>query len=241
MEIYFGVIKFLLGLCLGSFVNMLTYRTALRYEITRNKLQGTNQKRSFCDHCGKQLKWFDNVPLLSWLLLKGKSRCCDKKLSISYPLVELLLGILFLVSDYWLWPIEVFLVFSLVFDLKYMILPDFSTYILIGWATIFNHFLLASLGSFLFLLILYLVTKGKGIGFGDVKLAIFMGMFLGFPKILVAYYLAFIIGAIIGVILIILKIKKRTDPIPFGPFLIGATGISWWWGDKLMEIIKIWL
>ena len=145
-----------------------------------------------------------------------------------------------MISDYWLWPVVVLLVFSLVFDLKYMILPDFSTYILIILAAIINHHWLAGLGSFLFLLVLYLATKGKGLGFGDVKLAIFMGLFLGYPKIILAYYLAFIIGAIVGVGLIILKIKKRTDPIPFGPFLIGATGICWWWGDKLIQLIKLW-
>ena len=135
----------------------------------------------------------------------------------------------------------VFLVFSAVFDLKYMILPDFSTIILVSSALLLwfsGHFsqwdyLISAILSFGFLGFLYLVTKKKGMGFGDVKLAFFMGLFLGWPKIIIAFYVAFIVGAAISLILIIFKKAGRKTQIPFGPFLILGTLIAWWWGEVL--------
>jgi prepilin signal peptidase PulO-like enzyme (type II secretory pathway) len=253
MEILLLIMIFVLGLCFGSFVNMLTYRIAVKYGLTKNKI--FNKNRSFCDYCGRQLNWYENIPVISWLVQKGKTRCCHKKLPILYPIVELLMGMLFV--TYFLlffnisWQfvlgflILVLLVFSTVFDLKYMILPDFATFILVGLALLiwitgdfgnWNYFLAAAGGS-LFLLILHLITKGKGMGLGDVKLAFFMGLFLGIQKTIVAFYVAFIVGAIIGVILMIFgKIKKKTQ-IPFGPFLILGTLMAWFLGSKIIELI----
>lgn len=255
------IIIFILGLCFGSFVNMLVYRIAVRYELKVHQVykvhQVKNKNRSFCDYCGKQLNWYENVPVISWLILKGKTKCCHKKLSLSYPVVELLMGILFLffyfVGAYGNTPLQfglglliiVFLVFSTVFDLKYMILPDFSTIILISSALVFwcsghfgewNYFLNALIAAG-FLLFLNLVTKGKGMGMGDVKLAIFMGLFLGFPKIIIAFYVAFIVGAIVGILLMIFKKAKKKTQIPFGPFLILGTFISWWWGEIILKLV----
>ena len=135
----------------------------------------------------------------------------------------------------------VLLVFSLVFDLKYMILPDFSTYILIVIAAIFFHNWLSGLGAGLFLLALHVGTKGRGLGMGDVKLALFMGLLLGWPKIILAFYIAFIVGAIIGVILMLLKKANRKTMVPFGPFLIGGTLVSWWFGDLIIKSVKLFL
>ena len=220
---------------------MLGYRTAERYGITNFKLRITNKDRSFCDFCGRQLKWYENMPIVSWVVQKGKTRCCHKKLPIEYPLVELGFGIIFAIIG----PrieliIATLLVFSAIFDLKYMILPDFSTYILIVIAAMFYQNWLSGLGGCLFLLVLYLITKGNGMGFGDVKLAIFMGLFLGFPKIVIAFYVAFILGAIVGLILIGLKIVNRKQPIPFGPFLIIGTVTSFIWGSDLMYYFSRW-
>ena len=243
---------FILGLCFGSFVNMLVYRTALRYKLTKSKFLISNDKRSFCDYCGKQLNWYENIPVFSWLVLKGKTKCCHKKLPISYPIVELMMGILFIINfqnfnlEFILGLIIiVLLVFSLVFDWKYMILPDFSTVILIitsflilliNKENIFLNLLTALVASG-FLLILNLITKGKGMGMGDVKFALFMGLFLGYPKTIVAFYVAFIVGAIYGVALMVLKKAKRKSQVPFGPFLILGTLIAWWWGDSIISLI----
>ena len=252
---------FVLGLCFGSFVNMLVYRTAVRYKLINNyKLRINNKSRSFCDYCGKQLNWYENIPVFSWLVLKGKTKCCHKKLPIAYPIVELMTGLLlilnfqFLISNdqlKWLTVllssiIIVFLVFGAMFDLKYMILPDFSTVILITVAflgVVFDEkniipYLLSALIASGFLLILNLITKGKGMGMGDVKLAIFMGLFLGPQKTIVAFYVAFIVGAIWGLILMALKKAKKKSQIPFGPFLILGIFVAWWFGEKIIQLIQ---
>lgn len=255
------VIIFVLGLCFGSFVNMLVYRVAVEYGLTKgdHKSRPYNNNRSFCDYCGRQLGWYENIPVVSWIIQKGKTRCCRKKLPVLYPIVEIIMGILFLIydlrfmiqeSNIILWilglVIIVFLVFSGVFDLKYMILPDFSTAILVISAFVWLMVgaihelplhLLSAAGSFLFLYFLYLITKKRGMGFGDVKLAIFMGLFLGYPKIIVAFYVAFIVGAVIGSFLLIFnkKMNKKT-PIPFGPFLILGTLVAWWWGNQIIGL-----
>lgn len=263
MEIGLLIIIFVLGLCFGSFVNMLIFRVAKNYKLESRKLKVKSKNRSFCDYCGSQLNWYENIPVISWIIQKGKSRCCDKKLSVLYPIVELFTGILFLLNFQFLisnfqiinfqtiiqifisFLIIVFLVFSAVFDLKYMILPDFSTGILVISAlalwSISNtgnwNYILSSILSFGFLGFLYLITKKRGMGFGDVKLAIFMGLFLGYSKIIVAFYVAFVVGAIVGLILIIFKKAKRKTQIPFGPFLILGTLVAWWWGEAIIKLI----
>jgi len=243
---------------------MLVYRTAERYELESRKFKVKSKKRSYCDYCGKQLRWYENIPVLSWIFLKGKSKCCHKKLSILYPVVESLMGILMvlvvnhfhifsnqlsieikLVQLFWLVLVLTLLMFLVVFDFKYLILPDFAVFILIiisFLGVLFDEpqilpYLWSALGSFSFLGILYLVTKGKGIGFGDVKLAIFMGLFLGWPKIVVAMYLAFILGSIFGLVGIMLKKINRKSHIAFGPFLILGTIIAWIWGNIIFDLI----
>jgi len=261
MQLLIGFFVFVLGLCFGSFINMLVYRTAVDYKLEKKKFKVKGEKRSFCDYCGRQLEWSENVPILSWLIQKGKTRCCGKKLPVSYPIVELLMGILFLIYEMMMTPrsggasvlfifgllIIVFLVFSAVFDLKYMILPDFSTIILIVLSflgVIFDEaniipYLLSALVASGFLLILNFFTKGKGMGMGDVKLAIFMGLFLGHPKTIVAFYVAFIVGAIFGLILMILKKANKKSQVPFGPFMIFGFFVAWWWGEKIVELIGL--
>lgn len=256
---------FILGLCFGSFVNMLVYRTARRYQLESRKLKVKIGKRSFCDYCGRQLSWHENIPVVSWLVQKGRTSCCGKKLPLFYPIIEVMMGILFVIFSFkglvnlsngqvieqiqslsFQTGIQMlagliiitFLMFSALFDIKYMILPDFSTVILIVAAVILlltDKLDLASLGnnllsaavSFGFLYFLYLVTNKKGMGFGDVKLAFFMGLFLGYPKIILAMYLAFISGALFGLILMIFKKADRKTKMPFGPFLILGVLLAW--------------
>lgn len=261
MEILLIIIIFVLGLCFGSFVNMLVYRTAVKYRLMKgdHKSRPYNESRSFCDYCGKQLKWYENVPVVSWLVLKRKTKCCHKKLPVSYPIVELGTGILFVINFQFLisndqlnWLtvllssiIVVLLVFNAVFDWKYMILPDFGTIILVIcgliliWASHASPVqnILSALVAAGFLLILNLITKGKGMGMGDVKLAMFMGLFLGYPKIIVVFYVAFIVGAIYGLILMIFKKAKKKSQVPFGPFLILGTMVTWWWGEQIIKFL----
>lgn len=262
MEFLLVIIIFVLGLCCGSFVNMLVYRVAINYRLESRKFKVKNKNRSFCDYCGKQLRWGENIPVVSWVIQRGKTRCCQKKLSVLYPIVEFTTGILFLLNfqflisnfqliNFWIivqlcmgFLIIVFLVFSAVFDLKYMVLPDFSTIILVFsalvlWCSRFFgdwNYLWSAVGSFLFLDFLYLITKKKGMGFGDVKLAIFMGLFLGYPKIIVAFYVAFVVGAGLSLVLIVLKKATKKTQIAFGPFLIFGSLVAWFWGDQLISL-----
>jgi leader peptidase (prepilin peptidase) / N-methyltransferase len=133
------------------------------------------------------------------------------------------------------------LVFSAVFDWKYMILPDFSTYILVILALMFHyHNWWVGVLSMGFLLSLHLLTKGNGMGMGDVKYALFMGLLLGGADVMIAFYIAFVTGAIVGVILLLMKKLKKKSHIPFGPFLIGGTFVSWYWGQEILLYLYRW-
>jgi len=129
--------------------------------------------------------------------------------------------------------------------LKYMILPDFSTVILLISALalwfISNtgrwEYFLAAVGAVGFLGLLYLITKGKGMGLGDVKLAVFMGLFLGGQKTILAFYMAFVIGALVSLILMIFKKANRKTLIPFGPFLILGILVAWFWGNEIIKFL----
>ncbi|MFA6007210.1 MAG: prepilin peptidase [Candidatus Shapirobacteria bacterium] len=257
MNLFLEIMVFVLGLCIGSFINMAVYRTAKKYKILKSKdLKIKNKNRSYCDFCGRQLNWFDNIPVLSWLFYRGKSRCCGKRLPLLYPVVEIITGLLFLlnyelsITNYELLIIN-FLIFGLLifeaaFDFQYMTLPDATAYALIILAAIRwiligmpVSYLVYAVISALFIFILHKIKikDQEAMGDGDIFLAGFMGLFLGFPNIIVAFYVAFIVGAIVGVILIKLKKVGRLSPIPFGPFLILGTIIAYYWGEKIIQII----
>jgi len=249
MSLLLGITVFILGLCVGSFINMALWRVG-------NKKSFFKEARSICDFCGKQLKWYDNIPVISWIRYRGKSRCCGKKLPLLYPIVEITTGLLFLLNlqstTFNLQLIVIFiilglLVFEAAFDFKYMMLPDATAWALIILAAlrwilsglpVIN--IICALISALFIFILHKIKiKGhEAMGDGDVFLAFFMGLFLGFPNIIVAFYIAFIVGAVVGAFLIYKKIIGRLSPIPFGPFLILGTIIAYYWGEKIIQIIK---
>lgn len=268
MNLFFLV----LGLSVGSFLNMAIYRTAKAYkipnfkkqfpnklQITKNKFQ--NKDRSYCDYCGRQLCWYENVPVLSWLIQRGKTRCCGNPLPWEYPVIEILTGIIFILISNLQFQISnefiifnllinlivvALLMFSLVFDLKYMILPDFANYSLIvislililgGYGNSSVQNIYVGLGSILFFFVLnrIKIRGSEAMGMGDVKYSLFMGLFLGWPNIVVAIYFAFVIGALLSIILLFFKIVKKENPIPFGPFLIVGTVIAKIWGDQLIK------
>jgi len=249
------ILVFILGLFFGSFLNVIIDRTG--------KKESFISGRSHCDFCKKELKWFDLIPLLSFLLLNGMCRYCGKKLSFQYPIVEIVTGILFLLSFIYslnLFPlgglsfIFVFL-FSVIvssslllvfmIDLKFGIIPDgiiiFSTaatFIYLLYTGNFLHNFLTGIGTAAFFLLLTVITKGKGMGMGDVKFAFLIGLLLGFPIALISIYLAFLTGAFLSIILILAGIKKfKKDTIPFGPFLAFCTLLSFFIGNKILEIL----
>ena len=259
MDITILFIVFILGICVGSFLNVLIDRIPNDESPFRG--------RSYCDKCKKTLRWYDLIPLLSYLYLKGKCRYCRAQISFSYPLVELITGVMFVLTFFYLKDLR-FTIYDLRFflnyfyyafilssfivifftDLKYGIIPDKILYPAVAAAAIFNfqfsifNFIFSALGAFIFFLALFLITKGKGMGFGDVKLSFLLGLVLGFPKIIVGLYLAFLTGAIIGSILIIWGEKKlKGGTIPFGPFLIIGAVLSIFFGEKITHLASLWL
>lgn len=243
---------FLWGLVWGSFINVLIYRLPRRLSVVWG--------RSFCPNCRKKISWYDNIPLLSFILLKGKCRSCQKPISWRYPLVELLTGVLFvftLEQIGLIGPISLIrLILSLILisgliaiffiDLDQQIIPDriifplailFSVYYLFTNPQLLIANCFMALISFSFFLLLLFITHGRGMGFGDVKFAFLIGLALGFPKTILALYLAFLTGALVGVILILAKKAKFGQKIPFGPFLSAATLVVFLWGEKIITII----
>lgn len=249
------ILLFIFGVCIGSFLNVVIDRS-----FRGESLLG----RSYCESCKRHLSGIDLIPLFSFLFLKGKCRACKVQLSLFYPLVELTTGVMFVVvygitnyklqiasfSEFFSFVLLLFVISSLIAiffaDLKYGIIPDIVLYPLTGF-TLFYQFLilksfilnplLAGVGAFLFFLTLYLITRGRGIGFGDVKYAFFMGLFLGFPAIVSGLYVAFLTGALVSLILVLLAKKKlRGGTVPFGPFLVIGTFVGWWWGAQILKI-----
>jgi len=244
---------FVLGLCIGSFLNCVVYRLE-----TKKSLKG----RSFCPKCKKQLCWQDLIPVFSFVFLGGKCRNCKQKISLQYPLVELATGIVFLLLFNFefvtiLYPsvrsiIEIcflFYVFSaliaiFIYDLKHYEIPDKilipAIVITLFYGLFFNFYvisshLLAAFAAFSFFFIIFWFSKGQWMGFGDAKFAILMGLLLGFPNTVVALFLAFFFGAIIGVILMIFEKKGLKSEIPFGPFLIFGVFLALIWGPKIIS------
>lgn len=248
----FYILIFILGLAVGSFLNCVIYRL--------KKNESFLKGRSYCPKCKHQLSWQDLIPLLSFFELRGKCRYCQKPISWQYPLVELATAILFVgvfhisfpnfLLSFYYFLISSFLIIIFVFDLNHYIIPDeiiypaiflaflydivYSYFILHNLNLIINSFY-SSLGASLFFLIIFLISRGKWLGFGDVKLAFFMGLFLGSPAILVSLFLAFFIGAIIGIGLISLKKKGLKSEVPFGPFLVTGTLIALFWGEQIVH------
>lgn len=223
---------FFIGLCLGSFSNVLIWRIPKGLSIGG---------RSVCRKCRNKISWFDNIPLLSFVLLYGKCRNCKSKISLRYPLVELLTGFIFLfiyLKFAYSYETLFFLLLSPILisiffiDLNHQIIPDelvFAGIIIVFlYRLLFpvnNSFYTAIFAGFLssfVLLVLHLITKGKGMGLGDVKFAILGGMMVGLNHVFFWFFMAFLTGAVIGCILILTKRYGLKSKIAFGPFLILA-------------------
>jgi leader peptidase (prepilin peptidase) / N-methyltransferase len=254
MEILFLCFLFFLGICIGSFLGVIIDRLPRGESISAG--------RSYCEFCKKKLTFFDLVPLFSFLFLKGRCRYCHKRLSWYYPLVEVTTGILFVLVGittgvlhttelvYYLFLVSV-LVAIFFIDLKYGIIPFALIlpavlvvlfYLLTTQQSLLVNNFFAALGAMGFFLTIFLVTRGRGMGFGDVVYAFLMGLLLGFPQIIVGLYIAFVSGAAISLILIVRKQKKmKGGTVPFGPFLVVGTLVSLFWGNRLIDIAMVYL
>lgn len=257
------VLVFVFGLIFGSFLNVIIDRVPRRVEIVR--------KRSYCDNCKKTLKWYDLIPLISFVILRRKCRYCQEKISWQYPLVELATGLLFLIifsrfADFTLTS-KYFFVFTylvyivgvllviFVIDIKYFIVPDkiilpaIIISILLSLVLPFNsmspvtassvagdYFIqkpalsasfLDSLFGIFFIgaifLTLFLVSRGKWLGFGDVKFGILAGIIGGFKGTITIFLLTFFSAALVGIILLLFCGAKLKTKIPLASFMSAAT------------------
>jgi len=235
-------IVLLFGLTAGSFLNCVVYRL----ENNQSFLTG----RSFCPKCKHVLAWYDLMPVLSFLLLGGKCRHCQKKISFQYPLVEIAVALLFLAIFYYRLPVfsyflSLFLIVIFIYDLKHYLILDKVIYPAIGLTLIYDllrfdlftnwNLLISAIGASGFFLLIVLASRGKWMGVGDIKLAFLMGLILGWPNILVALFFAFLSGATIGVGLVLARRKSFKSEVPFGPFLVAGTLVAMFYGQALIN------
>lgn len=217
---------FSVSLCVGSFLAAFTYRLERDLDFVSG--------RSFCDNCKKSLNWFDNIPLFSFLIYGGKSRCCNKKISIRYPLIELVTAVIFTLLFVFSFSPVYYIVFLITFsiliiDLETMIIPDELVWLLLiviltfQTNDLFLNIFVSLIASCVYLF-LNLVTKGKGMGLGDVKLAIPLSLFLGQLQVFNWFLTSFILGGIVATFLLLFKKANLKTKVAFGPFMI----ISFW-------------
>ena len=245
---------FIFGLIVGSFLNCVIYRLKTEESIVLS--------RSHCPQCGHRLNWKDLMPVFSFLFLKGRCRYCSKKISWQYPAVEIATGALFLLITIYDLRFTIYdfsslfeltfhliiaslLIVIFVYDLKHYLIPDKITYLVIAITFFYQLFqissfkallnpLVSALSASAFFAAIVLVSKEQWMGWGDAFLVFFMGLFLGFPNVLLALFLAFTFGALVGIVLIIFGKKKMKSQVPFGPFLVWATFISFFWGETII-------
>ncbi len=256
---------FFFGTLVGSYLDVLASRFSPERGF-KNSLRG----RSRCEGCKENLRWFELVPLFSFLIQRGRCRRCLSKLSPRYPIVEIITGLIFVLvplklglgfsTFLWLLLFPTLIVITII-DIRFKIIPDQLNLILLGigavevvFAQVYHNFGLlggkivgSALGSYalifwlndssawinylagalvgLFLFGgLYLFSRGRAMGMGDVKLAASLGLFVGWPDAIFSFAAAFIIGAMAGVVLLALGKKEMKDSLPFGPFIaIGMT------------------
>jgi len=262
------ILIFIFGSSIGSFINALVYRLRKNMPIARGA-------RSICPHCFVQLKWYENIPILSFIFLAGKCRSCQRKISWQYPLVETVTAVLFVISfslamKQWsneatvslfhcftvvvfYWTTIYFLIVIFLYDLKYYLIPDKISIPAIGTVLFFqliisfinnnyqlpitNYQLLvfsAIIGGGWFAL-QFFISKGKWVGGGDIRLGILMGLIVSWPQILTALFLSYVGGAVFAIPLLILKKKTLKSEIPFGVFLVPATIITMFWGERIIS------
>lgn len=240
------IIIFAFGVVIGSFLNVCIYRIPAHETIV--------SERSHCMRCGYQLAWFDLIPLLSWLLLRGKCRSCKEPISPQYPMIEALNGILYVVvfatngfelsSILYCLLTSALIVLSVIDWRTYEIPFGINVYIFVlgvlhvlidyrNWSEYVIGFFCVSL----FLELLLLLSKGRAIGGGDVKLMAAAGLLIGWKYIILAFFLGCIIGSVIHIIR--MKLSDAESMLAMGPYLAAGIFISALWGEKMISAYLI--
>jgi prepilin signal peptidase PulO-like enzyme (type II secretory pathway) len=262
MMIFKIAVIFIWGLILGSFAKVL---------VERGQEGKSLGGRSECDKCHKKLSWYDNIPLLSYLFLGGKCRQCGEKISWQYPAIELLFGIVFvliawrtggitgyldkedLINTVFYLSIGFVLLIILIWDLKYMVIPDglvvgglILAVIYFGYRYLESPDFLMNvdtdlsrnfLGGLLaggFFYLMFTVSRGRWIGGGDVKLGFLLGFLVGWREVYSLLLMAYLLGSVPAIYLLLSKKATVKTKIPFGPFLVIAGLVIMLWGERLM-------
>ena len=234
---------FILGLLIGSFLNVCIYR------IPKGKTVVT--EHSHCMRCGKRIRWFDLVPVISYLLLQGKCRMCKCKISVRYPVIEVLNALVY-VMLYRVYDIGIlflglgFLASTLIvvsfIDVDHKYIPNRIVMLLLGVGVLYNILnkemtvfdsIVGFFSASVPLLILAMASKG-GMGGGDIKLMAVVGIFLGWQFTVLALIIAACSGSVVGIGLMLFKKVNRKEPICFGPFLSVGIGIVMIYGQEIL-------
>ncbi len=238
----FLALLFLYGIIIGSFLNVCIYRIPNRENIVTT--------RSHCMRCGYQLKWYDLVPIFSWIFLRGRCRQCKEKISVQYPIIEAINGILFVLTFLFCgWELlsvlycllaSALLVISVIDWRTYQIPFGINVFILVlglcslplSSGAVATH-LIGFCAVSGFLLLIYLLTKGKGIGGGDIKLMATAGLLLGWKLIILAFFFGCLYGSVIH--LIRMKVSKTGHVLAMGPYLSAGILTAVWFGDRIIS------
>lgn len=244
--IYFLI--FIIGLGFGSFASVIIHRL-------HTKDRGILWGRSKCPYCTRTLAARDLMPIVSFLINKFKCRFCKKPISFKYPILEIVMGTFFLITTiltgfnqsyllvYYLLITFVFVVITF-YDIFFQEIPDeisLPTILLVGLIGYFGqlHSLADLLIGFsvpvLFFGALFLLSAGRWLGGGDVRIGAIMGLILGWPLVLIGLFLGYLLGTVYSIIGLLTKKLTRKSPIPFGPFLLLGTYVTMFWGNDILS------
>ncbi|OQB15545.1 MAG: Type 4 prepilin-like proteins leader peptide-processing enzyme [Firmicutes bacterium ADurb.Bin193] len=241
MAIIFAFLMFLYGVCIGSFLNVCIHRLPKGESVVTGG--------SHCPSCGGKIKYYDLIPLVSWLVLGGECRLCGEKISARYPLVELTSGVLFVIvflrfglsweTIYFAF-LSSLLLFIAVVDGENGIIPDGALAIAFVGGLAFNiyrgnilNYIIGFFAASLILYIIALISKG-GLGGGDIKMMAAFGFCIGWQNIIMALFIASLIGSAVAVWLMAVKRVGRKYAVPFAPFLSAGIFISALFGERLL-------
>lgn len=265
-------VSLLLGLMVGSFLNVVIYRLPVMMQrewesqcaelsgqtTTEQSVFNLSTPRSRCPQCQHAISAIENIPVISYLFLKGRCRGCGAGISKRYPIIEALTGLMSVVVAWhfgfsWASFGALILTWSLIaltfIDLDHQLLPDKITLPLVWLGLLFNLFgqfsdltssVIGAMAGYLVLWSIYhlfrLITGKEGMGYGDFKLLAALGAWMGWQYLPMIVLLSSLVGAVVGISLVLLKNHQRDIPIPFGPYLAAAGWIALIWGDKLNQL-----
>ncbi len=244
---FFAILTLLLGVACGSFLNAYVWRFLRVERIT--------DRHSVCVHCGHALRWYDLLPIVSFLILGGRCRDCRRPIPWHYPLVELGTGLAFFAVFLrfgigWETAVALALTFFLaalfLLDVRYSLLPDAMTLPGIAVAALLGVVFDRGFGSMLiggivgagFFAAQHYLSRGQWVGSGDIRLGALLGIALGWQLALLAMFLAYVSGALVGIVLIATGKKGWHSHVPFGAFLTTATFVTLLWGNTLLHVVS---